>query len=388
MKLKTVLIILAVIVIVALLGVAAYFVVIPKIVSMTTPNANVPAANSNFESQTGAVDNGNNENEAATVAGKDTVTAASSTGFSGVMANENYMFAAKEEEFVEQFVMAFFGAEPASVAYAALATEIPTDFVTTSNMVSTLNAGTEISYGSEIYSDPHLMSCNLVSIINDQFDRHSFIVSTHENGTEVFFQGSVIVDLLNHKIVHMTFNKINPVHVEMVESQYNQLQIDLVRSKPGVEKPVYDGNQRTKAMLAAIYSYSPYIDGLYWSTVPDYLRHASDLEITSDDIAYWNMIDRLPTNDGCGLRVLSIGEPMLINKNGNYNYFTCDISYRTDHAGTAPDYIINSTLRFYVNSDNGKIVYLTESNTSTSEITDLAASNINEPTIEELLGKN
>ena len=390
MKLKALLITLAVIVVLALLGAAAYFVVIPRIAAMTASNAsNVQMTNATGDNETSNAEDNGNGNEAAVVTGKDSVTATPSGATpTGVMADANYMFAEEEEEFIDQFILNFFGAESASVTRAALADEnIPDIFNVSSNMIPKLLAGGEIKYGSEKYSDPEMVSQNLASIINDRYDRHVFIVNTHEAGSAVTYQGSVIVDLLNHKIVHIAFNQISPAHVSMVEEQYAALQRDLMKSRPGMESPVYDGNRRIKAVLAAIYSYSPYIDDLYWNTVPDYLRHANDLEVSSDDIAYWNMIDRMPTADGCGLRVLSIGEPMLINKNGNYNYFTCDISYRTDHGGAGTDHIINSTLRFYVNSDNGKIVYLTESNSSTSEISSLATNAASEPTIEELLGK-
>ena len=386
---KKILIPLIIIIVAALLAAAAYFVIIPRI---NAGKSNVVDQNTNANTEQTS-----NQSEGKPVgSGVDSISA---NGIESSSGSSNYMTFTDEETFVENFILGIFDKSKEESALAVLATNIPSMFDIDSNAINNIlrSNGFSTAYSLTSSTEPQINHCSIVSSINNQYDRYVAMVTSNNGTSNETYQMSIVVDLQNHNIVFFNMNKISPVHSELIENEYNYLAArfsgigDISDDGSGVpdlpSESRLTGDDYIKGSLIALYSYSPFIEEVYWRTVSNnYSFSSSNSNIRSDDVVYRLMLDWRPTLDGSALTVESIGQPAAINSSGNIAYYECPISYRTNHGGNAQDTYTTATLHFYVNLDGMTITSLVEDDVQKTVLDPISAGQTQTPSINALLG--
>ena len=363
------------IIVLAILGIVFYFVVLPMLNnSNDNTSANAPSNNTSIST---------NENSKPTVSSNPV-----STNTSGQVTTQNnekqsempstalYHFewqstaSSSTYTSAENFLLAFLDMESGDIACSFFVDSIPDQFNVDENQLPRYIAAGSLEeiyrfnkpFAPQIYS--HVVNTNS----DGQYERHTFLASTksHEartpggdllpEGRETSYVADVVMSVSDNKVVFLSVFSIDPKHIESLEQQYPLIQ-------QAIQNNDLSEAEHVRAMILGLYSYSPFIDGVYWDTVFNCVDYSDIANIApQNDIAYnvnfkWRLV-----NDGGCCRVRAIDMPQPVTNANGYMRYSCTITYCTDHRawGQGGDKDVTATLYICVDSSSGRIIGLEE----------------------------
>ena len=358
------------------IGVAAWYFV----THMSQPDSTEqPPENSNVVVETTTNNNASNSNTQSSNPVTNT-TSSTVTELGTDNPIESSLEPDAEWQLVEKICIDMLSKNVTQNAESYFSDNIPEKFSTSMNSILMYNSGAPVNPQSYNYDNCQIMVHSVVKI-SGVYNRHILNVSAVDktSGLENAFRVNIVLNSNTGKVVYYDQSVVAFRQVPMVESQYAEV-------AGAYDKGEFADTRKVQAQLLLIYSYSPFIDGQYWSTIPKVIEFGNSEELSgitgysdfgnsmnssNTDIDVVTAIERgwLPSLDGSGARVVSIGTPELLNRMNGYSYYKTTIMYRTDHNDEfVDDKLTGVVLTVCVNDSTGKIESLVESDPTISNV--------------------